>query len=268
MRHGIRSVIIELLSVAWSSAEAIPVRLILDACAIFDFNENSVRVSLAKMRAEGLVETPERGLYRLGPAARPVTERVLAWRSVGERTIAWDRSWVSAFTGHLSRTDRPTLRRRTRALRLLGFAELELGLFVRPNNLADGIPALREQLVHLGMEREAIVGRLDDLSDRDLNRATALWEREALLDLYADLAAELRRSSEERGKLPLPAALREAYLLGREVLRTIALDPLLPEELVPTAPRQELIETMIEYNETGTALWRQYLGVSPVEEVA
>ena len=260
--------IIELLSVAWSSADAIPVRLILDACAVFDFGENSVRVSLAKMRAEGLVETPARGLYRLGPAARPVTERVLAWRSVGERTIAWDRSWVSAFTGHLTRTDRPTLRRRTRALRLLGFAELEPGLFLRPNNLVDGIPALRQQLVHLGMEQAAIVGRLDDLADRDRDRAIALWDRETLVNVYRDLTAELRRSTDEREKLSLPAALREAYLLGREVLRTIALDPLLPEELVPTAPRQALIETMIRYNETGTALWQHYLGVSPVEEVA
>ena len=268
MQHNTRSVISELLSVAWTTSQPVPVRLIIDACEIFDFSKNSVRVSLVKMRSEGLVEAPERGLYRLGPAARPVTERVLSWRSVGDRTVAWDGSWASAVTGHLTRTDRSALRRRTRAFRLLGFRELETGLFVRPNNLRGGIRGLRDQLIGLGMEQEAVVGRLDQLSERDRKRALGLWDREAILDKYAELTAELDRSTEQRPKISQREALREAYLLGREVLRTIALDPLLPEELLPTAPRQELIETMVRYNETGTALWRRYLGVESVQEVA
>lgn len=268
MQHSTRSVVTELLSVAWSTHQPVPVRLIIDACAIFDFSENSVRVSLVKMRADGLVETPERGLYQLGPAARPVTERVLSWRSVGDRTVDWDGSWVSAFTAHLTRTDRPALGRRTRALRLLGFGEIESGLFVRPNNLVGGVGALRDQLVVLGMEQEAIVGKLDDLNARDYARALELWDGAALVGQYEDLTTELRRSTDHRHELSLRDALREAYLLGREVLWTIALDPLLPEELVPTASRRELIETMTEYNETGTELWRRYLGVATVQEVA
>ena len=268
MQHSTRSVIKEVLSVAWTTSEPVPVRLIIDACDIFGFSENSVRVSLVKMRAEGLVETPERGLYQLGPSARPVTERVLSWRSVADRTVAWDGAWASAVTGHLTRTDRSALRKRTRAFRLLGFRELETGLFVRPNNLLGGIPGLRDQLIGLGMEQEAVVGRLDHLSERDRTRALALWDRETILGTYADLTAELDRSTERRPTLSLREALREAYLLGREVLRTIALDPLLPEELLPTARRQELIETMVRYNETGTALWCRYLGVAFVREVA
>jgi hypothetical protein len=62
--------------------------------------------------------------------------------------------------------------------------------------------------------------------------------------------------------------VREAFLLGREVIRWVTLDPLLPEQMMPIAERDALVEAMIRYDEIGQALWRRYLGVAESEEAA
>ena len=62
--------------------------------------------------------------------------------------------------------------------------------------------------------------------------------------------------------------MREAFLLGREVIRWTVLDPLLPEAIVPGEERSALINAMKEYDRTGRNLWRQYLGVAESEEAA
>lgn len=269
MKLTAQSIVIELLSASWpDSARGVPVRLIIDACEIFDFSENSVRVALAKMRADGLVESPTRGRYVLGPAARPITEKVSEWRSVAGRVIDWDRSWIGVWVGHLPRTNRAAVRRRMRALRMLGFRELEEGMHLRPNNLRGEVKGVRASLNRLSSESGALVCRVDELSKEDERRARSLWEVETLADAYIDLHARLSASIERRREQSLNAALREAYLLGREVIRAIVLDPLLPEPMVSNEEREKLIGAMIEYADSGTALWRRYLGARAREEAA
>jgi hypothetical protein len=62
--------------------------------------------------------------------------------------------------------------------------------------------------------------------------------------------------------------MREAFLLGREVIRWVTLDPLLPEQMVASRERDALVEAMTRYDETGQLLWRRYLGVAETEEAA
>lgn len=269
MQVGVKSIITEVLSVVEATGHpAVRVSLLIDACAIFGFSANTVRVTLVKMRAEGVVDSPERGVYELGKTSLELSHRVMGWRTAAERTVRWGGSWVGAYTGHLTRTDRSALGKRTRALRLVGFQELEDGLHVRPNNLRGGVSEVRALLRRLGIEQTAIVTRLDELSERDAERALELWDCASIVVGYTELREQLESSTARRDSLSLEEATREAFLLGREVIRWVALDPLLPEQMVPTAARDALIEAMTSYNETGQVLWRRYLGVAESEEAA
>ncbi|MBW1762654.1 MAG: PaaX family transcriptional regulator [Deltaproteobacteria bacterium] len=269
MQVSAKSIITEVLSVVEASGHpAVRVSLLIDACAIFGFSANTVRVTLVKMRADRAVASPERGAYQLGKTSLELSHRVMGWRAVAERMVDWDGSWVGVYTGHLTRSDRSALRRRTRALRLVGFRELEEGLYVRPNNLRGGVPEVRELLERLGVQRTAIATRLEDLSEIDSARARDLWDCGSIVAGYTVLREELQDSTARRTELPLEEAVREAFLLGREVIRWVTLDPLLPEQMVPIAERDALVEAMIRYDEIGQALWRRYLGVEESEEAA
>ncbi|MEM8606008.1 MAG: PaaX family transcriptional regulator [Myxococcota bacterium] len=268
MQVTARSIITETLSVAESTGHpVVPVRTLIDACAIFGFSANTVRVTLVKMRADGTVESSERGTYELGEKSRELSQRIMGWRNVSDRTVPWDGSWVAVYVGHLTRSDRPALGRRTRALRLLGFRELEEGLFVRPNNFRGGVAEVRSALERLGVEPNAVCSRMDELSGRDNVRALNLWDATATMTGYRDLRDQLEESLRARESQPLVEAVREAFLLGREVIRWVTLDPLLPAEMAPTEERDDLVEAMREYDETGRVLWWRHMKLA-ADEVA
>lgn len=269
MQVTARSIITETLSVAeWIGHPVVPVRMLIDACGIFSFSANTVRVTLVKMRSDGVVESPERGAYRLGAKQRQLSQRVMGWRNVADRMVEWDRSWVGVYVGHLSRSDRAALGRRTRALRLLGFRELEDGLFIRPNNLEGGVSGVRATLERLGVEPSAVCARIEELSGHDTARALGLWDAEATMTGYRELREQLERSLRARKDQPLVEAVREAFLLGREVIRSVTLDPLLPAEMAPTEERDRLIDAMKKYDETGRVLWWRHMKVTDDEVAA
>ncbi len=49
--------------------ETLSARAAIACCALFDIQENNVRVALNRLAASGLIESLERGRYRLGPKA-------------------------------------------------------------------------------------------------------------------------------------------------------------------------------------------------------
>lgn len=262
MNVSAKAVVIEVLSASLSIyRDALPVRLLVQAASVFGIAENSVRVAIVRLRAQGLLESPERGAYCLGPGARAMSHQIHGWESVSSRLSNWDGSWIAVFTADLSRTDRPALRRRLRALRYLGFEELRSGLFLRPNNLKPGICGVRHELVALGLEKEAPIFRLDSLADSQEDRARKLWDTPRLERTYGEMQTELTGSLERLERLPLEESVREAFLLGREGIRTIVLDPLLPGPLVDESKRAAMVDVVRRYNEKGLQLWSRFLGL-------
>lgn len=59
-----------------SGDRPLPVSHAVAACAVFGLSENHVRVTLARLAAQDMVLTTERGAYRLGPAARSLARDV------------------------------------------------------------------------------------------------------------------------------------------------------------------------------------------------
>lgn len=260
MNVSAKAVVLEVLSAGESIDHGtLPVRTLVQAASAFDIAENSVRVAIVRLCADGLLNSPARGEYRLGSRAQVVNEKIHSWRTVSNRIGSWNGSWLAVFTADLSRTDRPALRRRTRALRYLGFKELRAGLFVRPDNLKPGLEGVREELVTFGMDPDTLVFRLADLSPDDEQAAHALWDTPALEHRYTRLSGSLSVSLDRLEEIPLNDSIRESFLLGREGIKQVVLDPLLPEPLVNESKRAVMLETLHQYCDRGLDLWRRFL---------
>jgi len=238
---------------------SMPVRALVEAGGLFGIGGNSVRVALARLLARGLVERDERGRYRLGPAAGAIGQQVSSWRRVAEKTRTWDGAWISAH-GALGRgSSRRSGRLSGRALRFLGFRPLRQGLSVRPDNLVGGAQAVRENLTGLGLEPGVLVASLQDLDPDTERKARGLWDRRALEADYREACHALERSMERLSSLLPREAMVESFLWGGWAIRRLALDPLLPEEICPSADRRALLDAMRRYDRIGRAAWAGFL---------
>jgi phenylacetic acid degradation operon negative regulatory protein len=282
VRPTAKSLILDLLSTARGGA--MPVRALVAAAALFEIGENGVRVELARLTARGLVQRNERGQYVLARAAAPVHERVSAWKDVEDAHVAWTGGWIAVHTAGLPRRDRVALRRRERALRFLGLRELHAGLWIRPDNLRGGVAKVTQVLRALGLEASAPTFVMTELAPELEANARGLWDTDALRADYRELTAALdaserrleaierRLEAGERGceasarglaAMPPRHALVESFLLGGRAIRTLALDPLLPEALVPSAERSALVEAMQRYDRVGRRLWADLMPAAP-----
>ena len=249
---------------------SLSVRELLDACALFGLPGNRVRVALARGVAAGLLVTPQRGHYALGPQARPLADAVGHWRHVAERLRPWHGGWIAVHVGATGRSDRPALRARERAFGLLGLTEFERGLHLRPDNLAGGAAALRAQLQALlpaGTEPGTVFS-LHDLADADARRARTLWDGAALDASYRDTTATLSAWLDAADTLPPARAAREAFGLGHDAIHRLVFDPLLPAPLVDDSARARFIATVARFDAAGQAIWQRFLAQSPAKRAA
>jgi phenylacetic acid degradation operon negative regulatory protein len=226
------------------------------ACALFGIRENAARVTLARLVASAMIEPAGRGTYRLAPRAADFANEIASWRDAEKRLRKWSGQYVAVHCGGLGRTDRAALRRRDRALLLLGLRELEGGLFLRPDNLEGGVDAARARLASLGLDAGAIVFTAGGFDDGHEQRIRALWDGRALSRAYARTAEELDRWLDRADGLSSDVAARESFLLGDRAIRQLVFDPLLPEPLVDTDARREFIVTLRRFDAAGRAIWR------------
>ena len=231
------------------------VRDAITAGGLFGIRESSVRVAMTRLSADGLIEASDRGVYVLGPAARDLAADVSRWRSGLKSLRRWRGQWVGVHCAALGRTDRTALRKRERVFALTGFRELDAGLFIRPDNLAGGVSALRERLQSLGLEPEALVFGLHDLATDASERAMKLWPVAQLNREYQRSRAQLQRWLEHCDQLEPEVAAREAFVMGDAAIRQMVFDPLLPDELVDGDARREFFDTLLAYDAAGQGIW-------------
>ncbi len=251
-----RALVLSLMSSAFTAPQSIG-RLI-NAAALFGIEPATLRVAVTRLLKEGLLESPDRGVYQPGPKSRALTRRVQGWKDVASRIVPWNGAWLVALTGHLGRTDRKQLRSRERALALSGYKETEAGYWVRPANLARTLADHREDLIGIGAD-DAI--SLLQVADRAMPGGEAwetLWSSDDLGHSYADAMQAMTASLKRIPCLPHDVAARETLLIGQAVIRTINFDPLLPPELGDQATFLRMVETMVEYNNTGRKCWQAY----------
>jgi phenylacetic acid degradation operon negative regulatory protein len=232
---------------------------ILGVGTALGFTAQSLRMALTRLVEGAVAANTGRGLYRLSPSGEAMRLEVRKWRNLDDLAKPWSGAWIGVFDAGVPRSDRAALRRHERAMRLRGFRELQAGLWIRPANLRDSVAALRDQLRALGLHPAALVVGLNDLDDDSRAKATGLWDTAAMLATYRALADELLASKTRLERLALDAAAAESMVLGRDVIRHINLDPVLPEELMPQRALKNLISTMSDYDQQARQIWRRFM---------
>jgi phenylacetic acid degradation operon negative regulatory protein len=173
--------------------------------------------------------------------------------------VSWRGGWIGLHTAGLQPGRRSLLRQRRRALNFFGFRALVPDLWVRPDNLEGGVNDLRPRLTAVGLQVEAPIFNMRDLDAATEARARRLWDVEALCAAYAAGQKALLRSAERLPSLAAERALVESFLVGGRALRQLAFDPLLPEPIVPAAPRREFVDELRRYDRFGRAYWRSFM---------
>jgi phenylacetic acid degradation operon negative regulatory protein len=234
-------------------------RLIVDSAGALGFSAQSIRMALTRLVDEGLALSPARGRYQLAPSGDAMRREVRKWRNIASATQNWAGGWICIHDAPVARSDRAALRRHQQAMRLRGFREFRSGLWLRPANLRLSIADLREELGALGLHRDAMVAEMRELDDRARTEAMGLWDVKALLKSYATLGDAIAKSTRRVEHLPLADAAGETLVLGRDVVRHINLDPLLPEQLIPQEPLRAMVQAMIRYDDLGREIWRRFM---------
>jgi phenylacetic acid degradation operon negative regulatory protein len=251
-----RALVLSLISGAEAGPQSIA-RLI-NAAALFGIEASALRVAVARLIKEGLLESPDRGVYMPGPRARALTRRLQDWQNVRRKLAPWKGDWLIALTHHLGRSDRKQLRARERALMITGFRETPTAIWVRPANLTASLTGLRSDLLALGADEALTLLRASDVEAEDTHAWPALWSPDILAANYAAAMRAMQQSLARLPGQPADAAARETLLIGQAVLRLINRDPLLPAELGNQADFLLMVDQMRAYNETGQKCWRDY----------
>ncbi len=241
-----------------ADSKALTAREAVVACALFGVRESSTRVALARLALAGLVETAGRGTYRLGRNAKELAAHVATWRDAEQRVCEWRGGWIAVHVGALGRRDRVALRARERALQLLGLAEFERGLHIRPANLVGGADSVRARLLALGLEAGAAVFLAQDFDPAREQRARALWDGRDLTRRYRETRRRLDAWLARAGTLAPEVAAREAYVLGNDAIRELVFDPLLPAPLIDAAARSAFVDAVVRFDAAGHAVWQRF----------
>ena len=241
-----------------------PASELIRAAEVMQISANSVRVTLARLKAAGLVEDEPGAVYALSREALRVQRYAAGWQRLESRVAGWDGSWLVIATGALPRGDRKALAARRRAMSLFGFETLDRCLRLRPNNLALSLDELRHELFDLGLDEEAVIGELRGLGARDDARARGLWDGETIDRQHRTTRRELESSLEQLPRMSREEAARQTFLLGNQAIHQLVLDPLLPEPLVDPEARHRLVQVMARYDIAGRQAWRQIIGEGAV----
>jgi phenylacetic acid degradation operon negative regulatory protein len=248
-----------MLDLLIASPRPLSVRALSRAGRLMQISEVAVRVALTRLCAQGKVRQLARGIYAVNLAGGPLLRDVDDWRNRAGQMLPWTDGWIAVHDGGVPRSDKKAWRHHCLALAMRGFANLQPGLSLRPDNLAGGTVALREQLTALGLAPAAQVFRMTELDADQEARACALWNVDGLRRDYRALARELAGSTAGLRREATPAALRESLLLGRKAIRLVLRDPLLPPALMPADARNDLIGAAQHYQAAARAAWAAWL---------
>ncbi len=258
MAHKInaRSLILDLLFAEPSAVMS--TRHFLQAASLFAISDNSTRVALTRLSAEGLLESVGRGQYQLTENAKEISEPV-ANRAEGlTPTRHWNGGYLAVHTGALGRVDRSALNHRERTLRLNGFRELQNDLFIRPDNLAETFTATETRLFNTGLDSSVPIFIITQFDEATSKKIPALWDTRALNQRYQKTSQHIQHWLSNYENLELDIATRESLTIGRQAIPLLMTDPLLPEPFVDIKLREQFATDVQTLDKVGHRLWGQF----------
>jgi phenylacetic acid degradation operon negative regulatory protein len=249
-----RELILDTLAVI--TADGLTTASLLEACAVMRFKSVASRVALTRLQAAGLIESPERSFWRLTRKS-PWSRDVERWRTIKSRTKPWDQTWIAVLASAVPRSQRTERGHTERALRHRGFRELRRDVFMRPANLRASLIEIVQDLLGLGASSS-----IDALVVSELGFAPALgpWRIAEHQARVAAARARMTALLEHPPRDPAEAC-RAFWHAGRDVLRLVNADPLLPDELADAESRRELLDRLPEFVVRGRDAWIDLLGL-------
>lgn len=207
MRMTARSVVLSVLlgaHPAWATAAEL-LRLTSD----FEIKDTTLRVALTRMVSAGDLVRSSDG-YRL--SARLLARQRRQDAALAPVTRDWDGDWITVVVTAVGADarDRSTLRN---ALQESRFGELREGVWLRPDNLTNGVPA----------QADGMVRALRSRDDRPADLAARLWD----LPGWADTARRLLREMDSATDIP------GRFAVAAAMVRHLLADPVLPDALLP-----------------------------------
>ena len=207
MRMTARSVVLSVLlgaHPAWATAGEL-LRLTAD----FEIKDTTLRVALTRMVGTGDLVRSRDG-YRL--SGRLLARQRRQDAALAPVTRDWDGDWITVVITVVGTDARTRAALRT-ALQDNRFAELREGVWLRPGNLADGLPAQADGRVRVLRSRD----------DQPADLAARLWD----LPGWAQTARRLLREMDSATDIP------GRFAVAAAMVRHLLADPVLPAELLP-----------------------------------
>jgi phenylacetic acid degradation operon negative regulatory protein len=243
----------------WQRTEPLPSAAVVALLAEFGVSDSASRAALSRLTRNGLLVTSRNGrrtYVQLSPrAANVLDDGARRIFSFGARPTSWDGMWslVAFSIPEEHRSARDELRK---ALRWLGFAPLYDGLWVSPRDHADEVI---KRLADLGIttatafRATALPLPAGDLAASGPAGAAAdiparAWDLSGLQERYEEFTtfATMLRDQTEAGQISVADALVARTRVMNEWRAFPALDPDLPDELLPpTWPRAAARELFV-----------------------
>ncbi len=233
-------------------------KMLVRAGEAFGFSTNQMRVALSRLVAEGLLDKPARGLYRLNNQGALLHREIQRWRNLEQQRVKWRGDWCAVVTDSLASEGSTLWRHQLRALTLRGMARWRPGLWVRPANLRGGSQQLLEDLRHLGLDALQGSFTVQQADPACLRQLSGLWDCTALNRGYQQQSQQIHAAIKRLDRLSVRKALVDTLKVGSAAVRLLLTDPLLPDEMVDGAKRQEVTAAMTKYDDAGKQLWRQF----------
>ena len=250
-----KSLLLDLLRA--TEPNALPIKLLVSAGEIFGISENAIRVNVTRLVSKGDLEQDDRGYYRVGPATTPLRSWVRNWRFGEERVRTWDQDWLMLSIA--PEVKAKALKSLETACYRLGFRQLWSRLWIRPNNLNRSQEEIIEQLKELSGCDQVLLAIVSEINlvGKAFN-PRELWQVEELETAYKVILTALENSLNTVAETSLEDVFRNSFLIGGEAIHLLALDPLLPDELVQAELRESIHELMHEFDAACRPYWNEF----------
>lgn len=236
---------------------ALPVSLLVNTGRVLGINENVLRVNITRLTVRQQIEQNERGYYRLGKESAPHDAWLRQWQLGEARVNPWKGDWLVLNSSQSLKTkDQQAL---TKMVHHFGFREMMTGVWIRPNNLVRSTDELSQQIARLAHSEDFVIIESQKIIQPKKNiHLESLWDREALESQYREIIQMIEQGIAQAKSLSIEDAFRNSYFLGAYVHHCLALDPLLPKELVDVALRKKVVERFAEYDAQYRIAWIEF----------
>src|SRR5690606_16578416 len=249
-----RHLVLDLLYASQNSTASI--KQMLCAADLLSISHNSLRVAVARLNQENIIQAVERGVYQLLEKKFDTSFISLNKHPNMQMATAWNGKYVLVYTGALGRVDRTALSKREKALGYYGFQEMEQNVFIRPDNLMLSLAELKTAVIQFGLDPDARFFQVSEIDpELDICR---LWDVPALHRTYREVTQEITQWFNHYKNLPLSEAAKTAFYLAKPALFSVRADPLLPAEWLDAEARQQFELAVRKIERQGQLLWQQY----------